>query len=58
MTLYKFVTGHNGNLTWRTLRNVNNVPPIVLAVTRDGSIYFALFVNINLNQFHSFKFAF
>ena len=48
MTVWKLVENHqdlHGKLTWKSLRNMDSMPPLLLAFVRDGSIFFALSVN-------------
>jgi len=45
MTVWKLLANHqhlHGKLTWKTLHNLDNVSPLLLAFVRDGSIFFAL----------------
>lgn len=47
MTLWKLFENHlrqHGKLTWKALRNMDHVSPLLLAFVRDGSIFFALYV--------------
>jgi len=46
MTVWKLLENHRwgsqGKLTWRTLYDMGNVSPLLLAFMRDGSIFFAI----------------
>lgn len=45
MTLWKLVENHqevHGKLSWRMLRSMQSISPLLLAFVRDGSIFFAL----------------
>jgi len=45
MTVSKLVVDRqivHGKCTWRTLRNMEGIPPLMLIFVRDGTIFFAL----------------
>jgi len=47
MTLWKLFESQRlyGKLNWKTLRDIKTISPVLLAFVRDGSIFFALYVN-------------
>jgi len=50
MTIWKLVENHqtvHGKLTWGSLREMREMPPLLLAFVRDGSVFFALTAIIN-----------
>jgi hypothetical protein len=49
MTLWKLVENHqriHGKLTFKNMRTMGNISPLLLAFVRDGSVFFALYVSI------------
>jgi len=45
MTLWKLLENHQdvyGKFTWKSLRNMDNMSPLLFAFVRDGSVFFAL----------------
>jgi hypothetical protein len=47
MTLWKLVQNHQdiyGKLTFKNMRAMGSISPLLLAFVRDGSVFFALYV--------------
>lgn len=51
MTLWKLAETHQvllGKVTWKSWRTIQTISPLMISFVRDGSIYFALYVNLFL----------